>query len=153
MSDIRQAFLDAARKNPQRKSVVVDAVKLHKKNLSEAERIKEQQKEEFEKQLALEKQMAEAERRHKEVEIMQVRYPFKFSFSHFFTYSRTYGIVFALTLDDALEAVKAKIKEVERSYVQDKHIQEWFSNEANLRIEVEQIDLSKGIAIIGEYME
>lgn len=148
---MKEAFLAAGRKNPEKKGIIYDAIRYHK--AAEYERYIERQKakEEAEKKRQLEAAMAEATRRSQEIEVLTSRYPYKYTYRHFGEWSMTFGIVFALTYDDALAMVREEIKRVRDSVIPSER--SWFDDDTNLRIRIEQIDLSSGIANLGEYYE
>lgn len=154
MSDIRDAFFKAQKKNPN-STIVQEAVQFHKEKVKQEkwDRLERLmiQKEQEEKERKLEEALKEATRRSKELEVVTNLLPFRFHYHHFGDYSMTFGIVFARDLEDAKEKVLKHCEEVISYYKIDGD--EFYQTMDSYKPFVEPVDLSNGLTIIGSYME
>lgn len=159
LNPMYEAFLKAAGNDPQKIQMVNDA---RAANIHQAKVIKLLDEEKARKRAEAEKKakeeaerMKEIARRAKEVEIVSNLYPFGYTYAHFGTYSTTCGIVFARDEADALNKIREEIQHMRETspYKNDGWWVDWISNEKNLHIRIEPLDLSKGITTINTWIE
>ena len=159
MSSMYEAMKKAAKDNPEFAQELDRAVKANEKRAAdeaEAKRLKAaaayREKMEREQREAQEKERI---RREKEIKILSDPhiYPFAYSYPFFGKYSCSYGIVFADISDTARDMVVKKINEYFERMGPDYPNREEEYKLALERLHIYQLDLSDGIADIGEYYE